>query len=123
MEVLPKLLRFTLFGIAATSLFSVQPAQAYKVTLREVGASVVATGSGPINLTGLTFEAPGAGPIAPVKRGGETCTVDSLDRRVSGAGSASAPTLAAETLSALRPFKGSLPCQRAMSPVLLYRMT
>jgi hypothetical protein len=32
--------------------------------LREVGASVVATGSGPINLTGLTFEAPGAGPIA-----------------------------------------------------------
>jgi len=64
MEVLPKLLRFTLFGIAATSLFSVQPAQAYKVTLREVGASVVATGSGPINLTGLTFEAPGAGPIA-----------------------------------------------------------
>src|SRR6476661_2943665 len=55
MKALPKLLRFTLFGIAATSLFSVQPAQAYKVTLREVGANVVATGSGPINLTGLAF--------------------------------------------------------------------
>jgi hypothetical protein len=50
-----KLLPLTLFGIAVTSLFSVQPAQAYMVTLEQVGANVVATGSGPINLTGLTF--------------------------------------------------------------------
>jgi hypothetical protein len=56
MKTLPKLVRFTLFGIAATSLFSVQLAQAYKVTLREVGANVVATGTGAINLTGLTFD-------------------------------------------------------------------
>ena len=60
MEVLPKLLRLTLFGIAATSLFSVQPAQAYKVTLREVGANVVANGTGAINLTGLAFFGPGS---------------------------------------------------------------
>jgi hypothetical protein len=56
MKALPKkLLPLTLFGIAVTSLFSVQPAQAYTVTLQQVGSNVVATGSGPINLTGLTF--------------------------------------------------------------------
>ena len=56
MKALPKkLLPLTLFGIAVTSLFSVQPAQAYTVTLEQVGSNVVATGSGPINLTGLTF--------------------------------------------------------------------
>jgi hypothetical protein len=56
MKVLPKkLLPLTLFGIAVTSLFCVQPAQAYSVTLQQVGSDVVATGSGAINLTGLTF--------------------------------------------------------------------
>ena len=55
MKALPKLLRFTLFGIAVTSLFSVHPAQAYTVTLQQMGSDVVATGSGAINLTGLTF--------------------------------------------------------------------
>ena len=50
-----KLLPLTLFGIAVTSLFSVRPAQAYSVRLKEVGANVVANGSGAINLTGLTF--------------------------------------------------------------------
>jgi VPDSG-CTERM motif len=51
-----KFLPLTLFGIAVTSLFSVQPAQAYVVTLEQVGSNVVvANGSGPINLTGLTF--------------------------------------------------------------------
>ena len=50
-----KLLPLILFGIAVTSLFSVQPVQAYIVTLDQVGANVVATGSGPINLMGLTF--------------------------------------------------------------------
>ena len=57
MKALPeKFLRLTLFGIAVTSLFSVQPAQAYSVTLQQVGSNVVATGSGPINLTGLTLQ-------------------------------------------------------------------
>jgi len=56
MKALPKkLLRLTLFGIAGTSLFSVRPAQAYTVTLEQVGSNVVANGSGAINLTGLTF--------------------------------------------------------------------
>ena len=56
MKALPKkLLRLTLFGIAVTSLFSVQPAQAYTVTLEQVGSDVVANGTGAINLTGLTF--------------------------------------------------------------------
>ena len=56
MKALPKkLLRLTLFGIGVTSPFSVQPAQAYTVTLEQVGSDVAATGSGAINLTGLTF--------------------------------------------------------------------
>ena len=56
MKALPKkLLPLTLFGIAVTSLFSVRPAQAFTVTLEQVGSDVVATGSGAINLTGLTF--------------------------------------------------------------------
>jgi hypothetical protein len=56
MKALPKkLLPLTLIGIAVTSLFSIQPAQAFTVTLEQMGANVVATGSGAINLTGLTF--------------------------------------------------------------------
>jgi hypothetical protein len=56
MKALPrKLLRLTLFAIAATSLFCVRPAQAYTVTLEQMGADVVANGSGAINLTGLAF--------------------------------------------------------------------
>src|SRR5215471_570624 len=60
MKTLPKkLLSLTLFAIAVTSLFSVQPAQAYTVTLKEVGSNVVATGHGAINLTGLTLDVSG----------------------------------------------------------------
>ena len=56
MKALPKrLLPLTLFGIAVTSLFSVRPAQAYTVTLAQMGSNIVATGSGAINLTGLSF--------------------------------------------------------------------
>ena len=43
-----------MFTAVTASLFSIQPAQAYTVTLQQVGSNVVATGSGPINLTGLT---------------------------------------------------------------------
>ena len=50
-----KILSLILFGIAVSSLFSVQPAQAYTVTLQQMGADVVANGSGPVSLTGLTF--------------------------------------------------------------------
>ena len=45
-----------MFTAVAASLFSVQPAQAYTVTLQQVGSNVVATGSGAFDLTGLTFE-------------------------------------------------------------------
>jgi hypothetical protein len=62
-----KLLPLTLIGIAVTSLFSVGPAQAYTVTLEQMGANVVATGSGAINLTGLTFVAQASGGTALVQ--------------------------------------------------------
>ena len=57
MKALPKkLLPLTVFAIAVTSFFCVRPAQAgYIVTLQQVGANVVATGSGAFNLNGLTF--------------------------------------------------------------------
>ena len=43
-------------AIVLAWLLSVGPAQAgYIVTLQQVGPDVVATGSGAINLTGLTF--------------------------------------------------------------------
>jgi|SRR5215831_17255373 len=52
-----KLLPLTVVAIAVTSLFSVRPAQGgYIVTLEQVGANVVANGSGPIDLNGLMFE-------------------------------------------------------------------
>ena len=46
-------------AVAVTSLFSVHPAQAYGVTLEQVGSNVVANGSGPINLTGLNSDIQG----------------------------------------------------------------
>src|SRR5438552_1720856 len=60
MKDLPKkLLPLTLFAIAVTSLFCIQPAQAFTMTLQQVGSNVVANGSGAFNLSGLT----GAGNI------------------------------------------------------------
>src|SRR5689334_16209650 len=59
-----------MFTALTASVFCVQPAQAYKVTLREVGSDVVATGSGPINLTGLTPSTPSrAGAAAQINAG------------------------------------------------------
>src|SRR5436190_3848432 len=54
-------IRCSLMFLVTASLLSVQSAQAYTVTLQQVGANVVATGSGPINLTGLAF----VGPFGP----------------------------------------------------------
>ena len=46
----------TTLAIVLAWLLSVRPAQAgYTVTLQQVGPNVVATGSGAIDLTGLTF--------------------------------------------------------------------
>src|SRR6266699_5686869 len=54
----------TTLAIVLGSLLSVGPAQAgYIVTLQQVGGSVVATGSGPISLAGLTFS--GSGSLSP----------------------------------------------------------
>jgi len=44
-----------MFTAVTASLFSVRPAQAFTVTLQQVGSNVVATGSGAFNLTGLTL--------------------------------------------------------------------
>jgi hypothetical protein len=44
-----------MFTAVTASLFFVRPAQAYTVTLEQVGSNVVANGSGAINLTGLAF--------------------------------------------------------------------
>jgi hypothetical protein len=44
-----------MFTAVTASLFSVRPAQAFAVTLEQVGSNVVATGRGAINLTGLTL--------------------------------------------------------------------
>src|SRR5438552_18187132 len=45
-------IRCSLILTAVAALF-VQPAQAYTVTLEQMGSNVVANGSGPINFTGL----------------------------------------------------------------------
>jgi len=42
------------------SLFWVRPAQAYTVTLNQIGSNVVATGSGAFNLTGLSLTGGGS---------------------------------------------------------------
>jgi VPDSG-CTERM motif len=44
-----------MFTAVTAPLFFVRPAQAYIVTLHQVGSNVVANGSRAINLTGLTF--------------------------------------------------------------------
>jgi len=48
-------IRCSLMFLVTASLFSVRPAQAYTVTLEQVGSNVVATGSGAFNLRGLTL--------------------------------------------------------------------
>jgi hypothetical protein len=52
---------------AVTSLVCVQPAQAYTVTLQQIGSNVVANGSGAINLTGLTFQGSTFGTITGIR--------------------------------------------------------
>src|SRR6266699_2412689 len=64
----------TTLALVLAWILSVRPAQAgYTVTLQQVGPNVVATGSGPINLTGLTFSQSGSlNPgIKPSSGGGE----------------------------------------------------
>ena len=135
MKALPKkLLRLTLFGIAVTSLFSVQPVQAFTVTMEQVGSNVVANGSGAINLTGLTFVAQRSwrsrrclrklrGNIDWSKHAGWyiTCTLDSPDRRVSGAGVVHCQHWQRRPCQHFDRGSAHFSCHRPMSPVLLYR--
>ena len=58
-----------IFTAVTASLFSVRPAEAYTVTLQQMGANVVANGSGAINLTGLTFFLPGIDFTARIRAG------------------------------------------------------
>jgi hypothetical protein len=70
----------TTLAIVLAWLPSIRPAQAgYIVTLQQVGPNVVATGSGAINLTGLTFQSDGVFspeilPGAGVQAGGGILT-------------------------------------------------
>src|SRR5947207_10874848 len=62
--------------LTAVAALFVQPAQAYTVTLEQMGSNVVANGSGPINFTGLN-------PAGPVDAPAEV--VASLGTIVTGA--------------------------------------
>src|SRR5262245_33260854 len=67
MKALTKnLLPLTVLTIVVTSLFCVWPAQAYAITVEQVGPNVVATGTGAISLTGLSFFNPGSVGTASV---------------------------------------------------------
>jgi hypothetical protein len=54
-------IRCSLMFLVTTAPF--RPAQAYTITLKQAGSNVVANGSGPIDLTGLTFR--GSGTLEP----------------------------------------------------------
>ena len=136
MKALPKkLLPLTLFAIAVTSVFCVQPAQGFTMTLQQVGSNVVANGSGPINLTGLTFVVSGTlepGVIVPnigiIQIGGSLGNpfIDQYTGITGptsfGSGDTFEANTTAETLSAFSALPGILTCHRAMSPILLYRI-
>src|SRR5262245_59349702 len=61
-----KLLSLTFFGIAVTLLFSIQPAQAFTITMEQIGSNVVANGSGAINLMGLISQRPRGARLLPL---------------------------------------------------------
>jgi hypothetical protein len=127
-------IRCSLMFLVTGSLFSVQPAQAYTVTLQKTGSNVVATGSGAINLTGLTLSFPSAfsgavvfASVGQIETGPASALVDGYTGFAGptsfGSGGLFFPTLAAGTLSALMlQASRSSRCHRAMSPVLLYRI-
>jgi hypothetical protein len=48
-----------MFTAVTASLFSVQSAQAFTMTMEQMGSNVVVTGTGAINLTGLNFRGSG----------------------------------------------------------------
>jgi hypothetical protein len=124
-------IRCSLMFLVTAAPFSVRPAQAYTVTLEQVGSDVVANGTGAINLTGLTFFS--GDFVVPQMNAsfGAILTGQVLGGVVTGYtgytgptsfGAFFSPPLAAETLSVFRAVLAHFTCQRAMSPVLLYRI-
>jgi hypothetical protein len=55
------------FTAVTGSLVSVQPAQAYTVTLQQIGNNVVANGNGAIDLMGLIFQQSTLGTITVIR--------------------------------------------------------
>ena len=141
-HILAAIRRSLMFTAVTGSLVCVQPAEAYTVTLQQVGSNVVANGSGPINLPGLIFQgtssvaagvnAPSGdffppqmnasfGAILTGQVGVVTGYTGFTGPTSFGPGGIFLPPLAAETLSAFRTVLTHFTCQWAMSRVLLYR--
>src|ERR1051325_5114128 len=108
-------IRCSMFISVTAFLFCARPAQAYIVTLEQVGSDVVATGSGAINLTGLTFVSSGIGLTPGIVPGFGAITMGPSGPSVNtdtyrgftgpmrfGGGGFSPPTLAAEPVSRFR---------------------
>jgi len=113
---------------------SVRPAQAnsYVVTLEQVGSNVVATGSGPIDLTGLSGTGfgmaraavqPNVGVIStgPTSFSNEDEYNGFSGPTSFGSGAPRSPAAAAETLSLFGARMGFFSFHKATFPVPLYR--
>jgi hypothetical protein len=116
----------------AVAALSVDPAQAYSVTLEQVGSNVVANGSGAINLTGLTLADRGliltgtinanigliiTGPFASFADGFFGITGPTSF----GSGGSSFPNSGSGDMVGISGFLAALSCHSTMSPGLLYR--
>ena len=75
-------IRCSLMFLVTAAPFSVRPAQAYTVTLDQVGSNVVANGSGAINLTGLTFVGLSFSPVQVFAKQGLILTRPTFDGSV-----------------------------------------
>src|SRR5947207_5910450 len=68
--------------LTAVAALFVQPAQAYTVTLEQMGSNVVANGSGAINLMGLTFVGLSSSPVQVFAKQGLILTGPTFDGSV-----------------------------------------
>ena len=129
--LIPAAIRCSLMFTAVTaSLCCVRPAEAYTVTLKQMGSNVVATGTGAISLTGLTFDiivSPATGLNASsgtINMGQSNVNVPGYTGFTGatnfGSGSSFFPNTTSGDFVALMSPLGIFSCQRAMSPILLY---
>jgi hypothetical protein len=84
MRVVSKIL-LALTAVVVTSLFFVQPVQAFTITLEQVGNNVVANGSGAFNLVGLTLSGPGAGGLPLVQANSGIIQIGAANHPISDA--------------------------------------